>query len=287
MATPVMKVLVVDDDLASGPLLKVAMKNDFEVHTETAGAEAVARALSVDPGAIILDINMPNVDGYEVLRQLKRHPRLAATPVICMSGDDGEVVRSRVFALGAAGFIGKPLAIAKVSKDLKSMLNALNVEIDGKARKFTIAFNEAEKYRLMKEAVRNLRDQGTPVTVLSLLEGSHFCDSELNVAIESGEFVYLNIAPSLIAKFPFLNDLSPVVTDLKEFLPARNKPWAVILDDPFMMTGAHESRSALSRLQALKDALGSDFSFLSLFCARQSTPESAALMNEMAVLFCR
>lgn len=78
-----------------------------------------ALALGFVPQFICLDINMPGVDGTEVLAYLKREPRLLRVPVIVITSDDQPETRTKVMKLGATALIIKPATIDALEEALK------------------------------------------------------------------------------------------------------------------------------------------------------------------------
>jgi signal transduction histidine kinase/DNA-binding response OmpR family regulator len=101
-------VLVVDDDEAVRRLLKVELEaRGISTIEAASGREALERARSEKPGAILLDVLMPQTDGWETLRELKAMPETRSIPVVVLS-----VVEDRAFgfALGAFDYLVKPLS---------------------------------------------------------------------------------------------------------------------------------------------------------------------------------
>jgi CheY-like chemotaxis protein len=81
-----LKVMIVEDDLSQVELLKKILSQfRLEVHAATNGLEAVDRIRELKPNLILLDIMMPALDGFEVVKRLKTMPELAATPIIIIS----------------------------------------------------------------------------------------------------------------------------------------------------------------------------------------------------------
>ena len=103
------KILVVDDTpsiiLAIGHILI----DDYDVLVATSGQEALLSAAKEFPDLILLDIQMPEMDGYEVIQALRRMPATAAIPVIMISADATEATKNEVLQAGALAFIPKPL----------------------------------------------------------------------------------------------------------------------------------------------------------------------------------
>jgi CheY-like chemotaxis protein len=100
-------VLVIDDDPAARDLIGRFLAGEgFGVLTATSGDEGLRLARGQRPGLIILDVVMPQMDGWSVLQQLKAEPDLAAIPVILVTITDD---RNLGYALGAAEYLTKPV----------------------------------------------------------------------------------------------------------------------------------------------------------------------------------
>jgi len=82
------RVLVVDDDAAIIDLLETALEDEGYQVLATVGAAAVPLARDLQPAVILLDINMPGMDGIEVSRRLRADPATAHIPIIVMSAQD-------------------------------------------------------------------------------------------------------------------------------------------------------------------------------------------------------
>ena len=120
-------VLVIDDDADVRALLEAVLrKQGFEVETAADGASGLAQAGAHRPGLILLDMRMPGMDGFAVLRALKGSQPTADIPVIAMTGspDLKTTARARVLALGASDFIAKPFDIDRLVEEIKVFLAA-------------------------------------------------------------------------------------------------------------------------------------------------------------------
>lgn len=114
-------VLVIDDDATSRELLAAHLRRiGFSVELAASGMEGLNRARALKPRAITLDIYMPNMDGWTVLAALKQDPDLVGIPVIMATIDDSP---GKSFALGAAGFLTKPVDPKKLADILKPYHN--------------------------------------------------------------------------------------------------------------------------------------------------------------------
>lgn len=79
------KVLVIDDEPDLVEMLKMALERQFEVIVAYDGKEGVAKARAEKPDAIVLDIMMPEKDGFAVCRELKGDPQTTSTPILILT----------------------------------------------------------------------------------------------------------------------------------------------------------------------------------------------------------
>ncbi|MBD3258260.1 response regulator [candidate division GN15 bacterium] len=112
------RVMVVDDDDAVRELIRAIMTKDgYKVATARTGAEAVRQADRFHPDLIIMDITMPEMDGYEATSRIRRNPRLKEVPIVFLTGKTVAEDAGRSFATGGSVFVRKPFS-AKQIRDL-------------------------------------------------------------------------------------------------------------------------------------------------------------------------
>ena len=103
------RIAVVDDSPTIRKLVQAKLAEfDYHVLPLADGEEAVQRLPDFEPHLILMDINMPGKDGYQVCRWVKAHKTLRNTPVVMLSGDDGFFDKVRGRMAGASRHIGKP-----------------------------------------------------------------------------------------------------------------------------------------------------------------------------------
>jgi len=103
------KVLIVDDVMSNVLLLKVLLTNEkYNIATAGNGTEALAQVEAETPDLILLDVMMPDMDGFEVAQRLKKDPLTAEIPIIFLTAlnSTGDIVKG--FQVGANDFISKP-----------------------------------------------------------------------------------------------------------------------------------------------------------------------------------
>lgn len=109
-AAPKATILIVDDTPDNLKLLSGLLKDSYKVKVANNGRKALEiAAASPAPDLILLDVVMPEMDGYEVCAALKEAPGTRNIPVIFLTGRADESDRERGFALGAVDYIAKPV----------------------------------------------------------------------------------------------------------------------------------------------------------------------------------
>jgi CheY-like chemotaxis protein/predicted regulator of Ras-like GTPase activity (Roadblock/LC7/MglB family) len=119
------KVLVVDDSLSVRKVVERALLGrQMEVVCAATGSEALECIERDEPDIVVCDVLMPDKDGYEICAFVKRHPRLARTPVLLMSGIVNDEVRERAARVQSADVLSKPFAADDLLRKLDALLVA-------------------------------------------------------------------------------------------------------------------------------------------------------------------
>ena len=115
-------VLVIDDDSTIRFLLKSILK-EYEVITMEDGYDALTWLNSGNvPDLILLDIEMPNINGRVLIRRLKSSYKHRNVPIIIMSGTDSKLIKTSFIKLGASDFIIKPFTDIDFLERIKSAM---------------------------------------------------------------------------------------------------------------------------------------------------------------------
>lgn len=103
------RVLIVDDALTVRAYARQILEADgFQVTEAVNGMEGLERALAERPDLLLVDVNMPKMDGYAMLRQVRVQPDLRDTPAIMISTEAAEDDRQRALLAGASWYVVKP-----------------------------------------------------------------------------------------------------------------------------------------------------------------------------------
>lgn len=123
------RILVVDDIATNLRLLEAKLQNEYyEVALAASGPAALQEAVAWSPDVILLDIMMPDMDGYEVCERLKADPRTAHIPVVMITALVDPAERVRGLEAGADDFLSKPVDDATLFARLRALLRVKQVQ---------------------------------------------------------------------------------------------------------------------------------------------------------------
>ena len=122
MKTP--SILIVDDEPNIVMSLEFLMrKNGYQVGIARNGTEALAAIAETPYDLVLLDVMMPDVDGYQVCRQLRQHPDRADTKVIFLSAKSREADVQKGYEVGADLYIPKPFSTRQLMEKVRELLS--------------------------------------------------------------------------------------------------------------------------------------------------------------------
>ena len=156
---PEARVLVVDDETNIVELLSVSLKfQGFEVHTAASGPEALTKAREIKPDAVILDVMMPGMDGFGVLRRMRADGIDA--PALFLTARDNLQDKITGLTLGGDDYVTKPFSLEEVVARLRVVLRRVGrlVEEPKNAR---LTFSDIE----LDEETHEVWKAGEPVSL--------------------------------------------------------------------------------------------------------------------------
>ncbi|MGL5435375.1 MAG: response regulator [Lachnospiraceae bacterium] len=112
-------ILCVDDEPTNLKFLMEILKEDYQVYLAPSGERALVFLDTRRPDIILLDIEMPKMNGYEVIQRIKESPDWADIPIIFLTGLEGRDKEQEAFALGAVDYILKPISAGVVKARVK------------------------------------------------------------------------------------------------------------------------------------------------------------------------
>lgn len=149
------RILIVDDRIENLELLSsILIKAGYEVRRAINGSTALMGVQSASPDMILLDINMPDMNGYEVCRQLKQDPVHKEIPVIFISALDDGLDKAKAFSAGGVDYISKPFEMMEVLSRIENHLQIraarlklkhLNAELEQRVAERTAELTAAKQ----------------------------------------------------------------------------------------------------------------------------------------------
>jgi two-component system sensor histidine kinase/response regulator len=189
----VASILVVDDTLPNLELLSEMLKErGYRVRPVPSGDLALQAARSSPPDLILLDIHMPEMDGYEVCEALKADEKLHDIPVLFISGLSETADKVKAFRVGGADYITKPFQLEEVAARV-----ATHLELRWQRRQLRESYEQLQKLETLRDDLTHMivHDLRTPLTNiignLQTLQAADY-DRELTqeflpVAVEAGQ----------------------------------------------------------------------------------------------------
>jgi two-component system, OmpR family, response regulator len=122
-------ILIVDDFLENVRLLSTILEhNGYQTRKAISGSMALTAVEASPPSLILLDIRMPEMNGYEVCEYLKSNPKTAQIPIIFLSASEDVIDKGKAFQVGGADYITKPFHIEEVLARVKHQLTIITAQ---------------------------------------------------------------------------------------------------------------------------------------------------------------
>jgi CheY-like chemotaxis protein len=116
-------ILIIDDTTMNIQLMQSVLADKYHVKAATSGARGIRVAnREPRPALILLDIQMPEMNGFEVCEQLKSDDSTKGIPIVFLTGNDSEIERSRAVELGASDFLVRPVEPEEIYACLERLL---------------------------------------------------------------------------------------------------------------------------------------------------------------------
>jgi len=155
------RILVVDDAPENLMVIESILSKDYSLKLINDSKEALDYAFANPPDLVLLDIMMPNIDGFEVCRRLKDNKNLADVPVIFITSKTDIEDEEKGFAVGASDFIHKPISAPIVAARVKTHIKV----------KFMLDYLKYENAHLQENAAHSSTELAT---LKEFVWGSHF-----------------------------------------------------------------------------------------------------------------
>ena len=118
------RILVVDDDPKVAKLIVDALSNESDTYQVTSAENGIEALLAIGkelPDLVVLDLFMPQLDGFEVCKRIKENPERSHLRILSISGDSDPRIEERILACGADAFLQKPLKVADLLTKVREL----------------------------------------------------------------------------------------------------------------------------------------------------------------------
>jgi DNA-binding response OmpR family regulator len=139
------RILIVDDDPMVTRLVRINLElENFEVVEVWDGKSALEAIKNDRPDLVLLDIMMPQIDGWEILKRLRADPSMRDLPIVLLTAKVQEEDIARGWNMGADGYILKPFNPVNLAESLREILSASTEERETRRRKEMIRLKETQ-----------------------------------------------------------------------------------------------------------------------------------------------
>lgn len=145
------KILVVDDEPHIVQLITFNLeKNGYKVISANNGVDGLKMAKSELPQLVLLDLMLPELDGYDVCREIRRDNNISSMPVIMITAKSEELDKVLGLELGADDYITKPFSVRELVARVKAVLRRTKIEYNDKMYKFSDILIDFQKHEVIK-----------------------------------------------------------------------------------------------------------------------------------------
>lgn len=202
------RILVVDDNPDNAEIVALRLKaSGYDVQVASTGNEALSRVLSNPPELVLLDVMLPDLDGYEVARRIKGNEELPFIPIILVTARDSTSDKVAGFEAGADDYLTKPINFPELEARVRSMLRIkrLQDELEETNRELerlsisdglTGLYNHRHIRHLLREEFERARRTRRPLAV-AMLDLDHFKAVNDTYGHQTGDRVLQELAAML------------------------------------------------------------------------------------------
>jgi len=172
LENPKANILVIDDTPENLYLLaSMLTEQGYKVRSVTKGAAGLRGAQAAPPDLILLDINMPEMNGYEVCQSLKNHAVTSDIPVIFISAMNDVLDKVKAFSVGGVDFITKPFQVEEVLARVENHLTIRSLQKQLQSQNNRLQQEIIERQQAEEKFAKVFRSSPSPIAITTLNEG--------------------------------------------------------------------------------------------------------------------
>lgn len=269
--------IVEDEQKFANTLVKLARQRGFHIVHETRGKNALVTALSEPPTAIILDITLPDISGFQVLKQLKENKKTHHIPIHIVTGSDAD--KSKLMQQGAADYYSKPVTMEQLDELLASVAN---IQQSTPQRILVIeddTDNQQAIYKLLRSEAHDIVLTKYGREALDKVQNEHFDCVILDLQLpDISGFEWLKLVEQQCK-----NTLPPIIVYTARELTRQETNWLEEYTGSIIIKGAHSPERLLDEvtlfLHSVEVSLDtSQQRILSMHCDESNTLQGRKIM---------
>lgn len=176
------KVLYIEDDQASQRLVnRLLSSSGYEVFTASDGIEGVALAQKAQPNLILMDINLPYLNGRALTTRLRSSPHFSNTPIVALTAHRDGDNRKMALAAGCTGFLTKPIDVDAFPQQIESFLNGQRHKLSAQEHQEHLERHTQELVRQLETKVRELEETNRRMQELNQLKSDFLVMAALDL----------------------------------------------------------------------------------------------------------
>jgi len=165
-------ILVIDDTPENLNLLSAMLtEQGYKVRSVTKGSTGLRGAQAAPPDLILLDVNMPQMNGYEVCQQLKKDDRTCEIPVIFISALGDVLDKVKAFAVGGVDYITKPFQVEEVLARIETHLTICQLQKQLQAQNLLLQQEIHDREKAEEKFSKAFRSSPNPIAIATVEEG--------------------------------------------------------------------------------------------------------------------
>ncbi|WP_440905451.1 response regulator [Catenovulum sp. SX2] len=231
------KIFCVDDNIPNLLLLKKFLSPNYQVVTCEIAANAVATLCEVQPDLVLLDVNMPEVDGYQVCREIRKLDAFKHVPVIFLTARSGLQDRLNGYACGGDAYLAKPFDLGELNYVIELMLERIKVV------KASEEASNAQNLAWMM--MQNNSEIGVVLQYAAALSKVKTADELLQHTFGAlsqfglHSFVVLNLAAGCVQVRSDNVSITPIESELAELLSNHHHDRILHIGNRYVFNGQH------------------------------------------------